>query len=372
MKNVSIIIVVFLLNMSLLAQAPLGISYQTLIRNSDGLPIFNTELTLKMTIRSGAPDGVVIFDEIHNVISNASGLVNLVIGNGTPQNGSFNTISWGTSTHFLEVSLSLEGNNQWTILGVTQFVSVPYSLNSGSLSLTSPNGTNFEVKVDDEGNLITDCFPDPTQANAGPDQWIAQPGISTPMQGNIPVSGTGIWSVISGQGGIIEEPSNPVSLFTGIAGGVYVLEWTISNSCGETSDEVTIIFEGSGPFQCGNSFIDTRDGKVYSTVQIDTQCWMAENINIGTKVDGVVTQTNNGVIEKYCYDNLEENCDEYGAFYQWDEAMEYSTEEGVQGICPEGWHLATKMEWHQMANFLDSTITDPQQFSNYFNNSVTG
>ncbi len=109
---------------------------------------------------------------------------------------------------------------------------------------------------------------------------------------------------------------------------------------------------------CG-LLIDDRDGQIYSTVLIDDQCWMAENLNYGDQIDGMYNQTNNSIIEKYCYNDLESNCDSLGGLYQWNELMEYTTEEGTQGICPDGWHVPSDMEWFQMANYLDPTVTNP-------------
>jgi len=94
------------------------------------------------------------------------------------------------------------------------------------------------------------------------------------------------------------------------------------------------------------------DGQTYQTVIIGTQCWMAENLNIGTRIDGSGNQSNNNTIEKYCYDNSTSNCDTYGGLYQWDEMMQYVTTEGVQGICPTGWHLPSDEEWKTMEMHL--------------------
>ena len=102
---------------------------------------------------------------------------------------------------------------------------------------------------------------------------------------------------------------------------------------------------------CGNPIIDSRDGQSYNTVQIGTQCWMAENLNIGTRIDGSGNQTDNSTIEKYCYSDNTSNCDIYGGLYQWDEMMQYVTTEGVQGICPSGWHLPTDAEWTILTTF---------------------
>ncbi len=86
------------------------------------------------------------------------------------------------------------------------------------------------------------------------------------------------------------------------------------------------------PFNGGDPFLDIRDGKVYTTIQIGTQCWMAENLNIGTMINGSSNQTNNATLEKYCFSDNTGNCDIYGGLYQWDEVMQYVTTEGTQDI----------------------------------------
>jgi len=72
---------------------------------------------------------------------------------------------------------------------------------------------------------------------------------------------------------------------------------------------------------------------------IGTQVWAKYNLNVGTMVTGATEQTNNAVLEKYCYNNTESNCTTYGGLYQWDEAMQYVTTNGAQGICPVGSHF---------------------------------
>ena len=108
------------------------------------------------------------------------------------------------------------------------------------------------------------------------------------------------------------------------------------------------------PFVCGDLFVDERDNNTYSSVQIGTQCWMAENLQIGTRIDGSEDQTNNASIEKYCYDNNDSNCDTYGGLYQWDEMMEYGATSGAQGICPTGWHVPADDEWCTLENYVDA------------------
>lgn len=119
-----------------------------------------------------------------------------------------------------------------------------------------------------------------------------------------------------------------------------------------------------GGATCGGQVTDARDGTVYDTVQIGTQCWMRENMNIGTRIPSSTAQSKNTpveIIEKYCYNNQDANCTtphpNYpdGGLYTWDEAMQYSTTEGAQGICPAGWHIPTDAEWYALENYLKDT-----------------
>jgi uncharacterized protein (TIGR02145 family) len=110
------------------------------------------------------------------------------------------------------------------------------------------------------------------------------------------------------------------------------------------------------PWICGAGFTDSRDGKTYSTVLIGTQCWMAQNLNVGTRINGSGNQNDNSSIEKYCYGDNESNCDIYGGLYQWNEMMQYSTTPGIKGICPNDWHLPTHAEWTVLTNYLGGTI----------------
>ncbi len=115
------------------------------------------------------------------------------------------------------------------------------------------------------------------------------------------------------------------------------------------SDDV-LIYPAS--FPCGQAFTDSRDGQVYNTVQIGEQCWMAENLNIGTMINSSFDPTNNGEIEKYCYDDDPANCDEYGGLYQWDEMMEYSISPCSPGICPIGWYVPRIENMATLSDFL--------------------
>ncbi len=112
---------------------------------------------------------------------------------------------------------------------------------------------------------------------------------------------------------------------------------------------------------CGTNRVVDSAGTSYPTVLIGTQCWMASNLNIGTRIAGTSNQTNNSTIEKYCYNNLDANCTTYGGLYQWNEAMQYVTTAGAQGICPVGWHIPTDAQQHILDDYLSPSACDPNR-----------
>lgn len=92
----------------------------------------------------------------------------------------------------------------------------------------------------------------------------------------------------------------------------------------------------------------------YHTRQIMSQCWMKENLNAGIRIGALQNQTNNNILEKHCYQDLESNCETLGGLYTWDEMMQYTAEESAQGICPEGWHVPCDQDWRVLEGIVDS------------------
>lgn len=107
---------------------------------------------------------------------------------------------------------------------------------------------------------------------------------------------------------------------------------------------------------CSGTPSVTYEGKVYATVYIGSQCWLAENLNVGTRIDGSSVQDDNSIIEKYCYNDLDINCDIYGGLYQWDETMQYVTTAGAQGICPTGWHIPTNTQFSTLKSAVGNDV----------------
>ncbi|MEI7525869.1 MAG: FISUMP domain-containing protein [Mariniphaga sp.] len=140
-----------------------------------------------------------------------------------------------------------------------------------------------------------------------------------------------------------------------------------SNACGTYATALTLT-TGTQAGPCAVATVD-YGGITYHTLQLGTQCWLKENLNIGTKISVGSAQTNNSVLEKYCYTNDEANCTTYGGLYQWAEAVQYqngatntalcspSLSGNVQGICPAGWHIPTQSEMNTLSTSISTTYT---------------
>jgi uncharacterized protein (TIGR02145 family) len=117
----------------------------------------------------------------------------------------------------------------------------------------------------------------------------------------------------------------------------------------------------------GNSTVTDYDGNVYQTVQIGDQIWMAENLKVTHYADGSPIPYVSDQLEwnnllasdkAYCwFDNSPANKNTYGGLYNWEAAMNgagssSTNPSGVQGVCPDGWHLPSSSEWNELINNL--------------------
>jgi uncharacterized protein (TIGR02145 family) len=125
-----------------------------------------------------------------------------------------------------------------------------------------------------------------------------------------------------------------------------ILDTTVTNE--------TYTFEFATNIPCPGTPTVEYEGQVYNTIQIFSQCWLKENLNVGTIIQGGDNMTDNGIKEKYCYDNDTNNCITYGGLYRWDEMMQYTIQLGTRGLCPPDWHLPTDEEWKVLEGAVDS------------------
>jgi len=149
----------------------------------------------------------------------------------------------------LAASNPTSGNGLWTIQTGT----------SGTFSdATSPSSTFYGIQGDSyvlDWTVTTPCGSTSDQVNIGFYLCSQTPSLadagsnqlnllidSTYLAAAVPTTGTGQWEIISGQGGSLADASSPTSLFHGVLGESYELEWTVSNNCGSSSDIIDVSF----------------------------------------------------------------------------------------------------------------------------------
>lgn len=110
---------------------------------------------------------------------------------------------------------------------------------------------------------------------------------------------------------------------------------------------------------------DERDNKVYKTVKIGDQWWMAENLNY--KIDS-----------SFCYMGSSANCEKYGRIYRWATAVGLRERDcgygnycsvpsgNVRGVCPKGWHVPRSEEFRTLIKAVGgATVAGMALRSNY-------
>ena len=142
MKKVITLSISLFLSFQLFSQSPSKLSYQSVVRNSNGDLVVSGTVSTIFSILQGDANGPVVYTEMQTKQTNANGLLSLQIGGGTVQLGNFDNIDWSNGPFFLKTQVDAEGSGVYSIVGVTQFLSVPYALyakTSGS-SIPGPQG----------------------------------------------------------------------------------------------------------------------------------------------------------------------------------------------------------------------------------------
>jgi len=126
------------------AQAPQATSYQAVLRNSSGNVLANQLVKVRFSIRDSVANGTVVYQETQTPTTNAQGLINLFAGQGTAVTGNFAGINWGNKSKYLQTEIDITGGNNYTDMGTTQLMSVPYALYANAATTAAngnPNGT---------------------------------------------------------------------------------------------------------------------------------------------------------------------------------------------------------------------------------------
>lgn len=137
------------------AYAAGGFPYMATLRNADGTLIANRNVTLTVSITAGSADTSPVYSERHQTVTDGLGTMEAIIGEGETSGTAFDAIDWSTGEpYYMNVEVLPENGD--AIVSSQQMLSVPTASMADateSLAITSSDGNNYVLVVDDYGNI---------------------------------------------------------------------------------------------------------------------------------------------------------------------------------------------------------------------------
>jgi hypothetical protein len=161
MKRIILIFLLSFLGVDIInAQSPDMFTYQAVARDDQGNVLSGQDVGIKVSILQGSANGTVVYEEEHSKTTTAQGLVNLMIGDGSVLSGTFSNIDWSSGPYFLKVGMDETGGADYSTMGTSQLLSVPYAKYadnagntfSGSYNdlMNTPDFTDWDQNVNDD------------------------------------------------------------------------------------------------------------------------------------------------------------------------------------------------------------------------------
>ncbi len=351
-----------------IAQPPQVINYQGITRNAQGFPLLNRNIAIRLSILDSSATGQPVYVESHITITSSSGLFNLSIGSRTIINGTFSAIPWGQGNKWLRVEMDTSGGSNFQLLGVTQFLSVPYALNAANGNKPGVvlgdmqywNGIEWvRVPAGSHGQSLFFCNGVPTWGGCLP--LLITTSFSFPTSiltigGNISNDGG---SSITARGVCWSTSSSPTTTnnktMEGTGIGTYISSIAVFLMA-NTTYYVRAYATNSVGTSYGNEIsFTTFSSANLPSVTICNQIWATQNLSESTYRNGdpiprvddpnLWASLTSGA---YCYYNNDSATYAaiYGKLYNW-----YAVND-PRGLAPIGWHLPSDSEWISMISCL--------------------
>ncbi|MBN8702407.1 MAG: hypothetical protein J0M08_05050 [Bacteroidetes bacterium] len=142
------LVVLFIYSTTLLSQVPQSFKYQSVARDITGNIIANQPISFRISILKSSISGTAVYTETHTISTNAFGIANFEIGKGSVSIGSFSGINWHNDTYFIQTEMDALGGSNYTLMGTSQLLSVPYALHAATADSTIKGGQNLKVVGD--------------------------------------------------------------------------------------------------------------------------------------------------------------------------------------------------------------------------------
>ncbi|MFN8254438.1 MAG: hypothetical protein U0W24_02035 [Bacteroidales bacterium] len=264
---VSFLLILIEFNFTAFGQTPQAFKYQAVARDLSGNVLVSKNISLRISILQGSVSGSSVYIETHSKTTNAFGLVDLEIGNGSSPTGNFSTINWAVASYYLKVEMDPSGGSDYQLMGTAQLLSVPYALHAKTAETVTKvkgiynvvdygaftNNSNAAATSTAIQNAVNDCI------NGG-DGVVYFPvgiyAINGPINVNLATSsksikiigeGTGLTKLVfqSGANDGLNITFSNGALMDGYKGSIVVRDFTIS-CIGSNQGGTAIKLTGTG------------------------------------------------------------------------------------------------------------------------------
>ncbi|MHA2253248.1 MAG: fibrobacter succinogenes major paralogous domain-containing protein [Candidatus Kariarchaeaceae archaeon] len=348
MKKLLLIIAILATSVVAYTQAPQAFNYQAILRDSDGVAKSNETVAIQVSVIHGHTDGPPVYLEIHNTVTSDIGLVNLVIGEGVSSDD-LSIVDWSNGPYYLDITVNGDA------IGLSPLLSVPYALHANvSDSVTSPIpeiDPVYSISAASEistGDIII---------------WNNKLDSYSEIQNLTDVLSEGN----DGNGSQLKNIGNPTDENDAVTKAFATLRVSLTGDSLFMGADQYVIIPGISDANDTVNYVSDIEGNRYRVISLGSQTWMSENLRVTKYSDGTtipLVEAPQGWTdlayqsEAYCwYGNDPSNKALFGALYTWGAIMNGAESSelnpsGIQGVCPDNWHVPSDSEWKELEVFL--------------------
>ncbi len=343
MKKILSLFTVVILSATIWAQSPQKMSYQSVVRDSNGDLVKSASVDMQISILQGAADGAVVYAETQAPSTNENGLLSVEIGAGTTSDD-FSAINWSNGPMFVKTEIDIDNDGTYDITSTSELLSVPYAIHaesSANASQLSEEIMNILSKHDIGTVSILSGDASVPQDTKKSLRMVAKPDFTANR-----------YSWDFGDGKTVTDTVAPGVNHTYAAPGSYNVSLTAS------SDVLSNSVTEYDFVQIVDTVIQDIDGNKYGEMTYGNQKWL-----VGSMISKTDTAGNSipVITDEAQWDAIANDPDVMArAWANYDPAtgvLLYNFG-AAKHVCPKGYHLPTKAEWQELETYMTNTYTD--------------
>jgi uncharacterized protein (TIGR02145 family) len=307
---------------TLFAQTPEKMTYQSILRKENGSLHTNITVGMQVSILQYTADGLAVYTETHNPLTNQNGLISIEIGGGNTSDD-FGMINWADGPYFVKAEIDPDGGSDYTIISTSQLLSVPYAMYANHSETSNVATSALFANVAETVQNIQYTETDPL-FSASPAAGITQAQITQwNNAGGTTINNLGDIPQLNALNRVISGVNDPL-VAKDVVNKQY-LDFRLQAAEALLQELLNMSFY----------ITDVRDGKSYEITKICDAWWMKQNLNYKTSTGSF-----------YYNNDSATYANNYGRMY---------TFAALTNACPAGWRAPTDQDWKTLEMCLGMT-----------------